>query len=480
MRKIYILLFCLTVAAGCASIDGPILGDDDTYIQFVGERMGAAPRKAEVELPKGPLSLEDAVRIALKNNIDIKIARRNIEIAGDRIDQARGLFMPKIMGIGKWQKKDSILFPKAFEGFGLPPSAFGSKDTALYNISLIVPIYDFGRSSSMYRQAVLAKELEKANAAKTRQDVILTVKNTYIQLLKLKKIDGVIGKAIEQLGRHEKNANLFLEKGLVDRTAVLTIQVKLAEIEQQKLTVENGIRMTKSALNQILNIDLKFDTRVVDLSEDVEPVTFQEETCKVLALQCRPEMLQLKRQEGLAKAALTGAQAERYPKIYAVGSYNYLDDDSLAKNDFWQAELSMEVPFWSGGIISARIREAKKTIRQVREVRRKLMQGIHLQVRAACLSVEEACSKIKVAKKGLERAKENQRILAKKFQNQLITTTDLLDGEISLATARSNYYQAVYGYIQALAKLEHAVGKKVKELPTQTSGKVKEKNNEEK
>ena len=473
MRRFCLLWFLLLSAFGCASIDGPFFGDEDVYLEFDAKGTHEAGNNVEKKLPEGPLSSDDAVQIALANNIDIRIAQRNIAIAYDRIDQARGLFMPKISGIAKQQRKDRL---PAYEVMGTKMS-LGSRDTGFYNLSMIIPIYDFGRSSARYRQALLSKELEKAKTARVRQDVIYTVKDTFLQLLKLKKIHEVILKSIEQLKEHEKNTQEFLKNGLVGKTAVLGIQVKVAELEQEKLKIENGIHLAKAALNQILNIDLDFDTQIEDVQE-VEFKDFQEEDCKALAFLCRPELLELRRQRDLVKANLSAAKAERYPKLSAIGSYNYQDDVSLASKEFWQAELTLEVPLWSGGITSASIREARKAIRQVEDGREQLFQGIHLQVKSACSSIVEANQSISTAKKGVASAEENLRILTNKYQNQLVTATDLLDGEVALVSAKSQYVQAVYGYLQALAALEHAVGREASELPIVEPTESKEKSDE--
>jgi len=462
VRRLPFLLLVLFQAAGCVNVGGPILGNDDVYIEYGSPTLLRAKEVTRKAVPEGPLSIDGAVQIALSNNIDIRIARRNIDIAADRIDQARGAFMPKISGIAKQQRKDRL---PAYE-FAGQKMTMGAKNTGLYSVSAVIPIYDFGRSAAGYRQALLAKELEKARAARTRQEVVYTVKDTFLQLLKLNKIHEVILKSIEQLKAHEKSTEEFLKNGLVDKTALLTIQVKMAEIEQEKLKVENGLRLTKSALNQILNIDLGFDTQVEDMQK-VAFKEFDEDDCKALAFQCRPELLEVSRQHDLAKAGLSAAKAERYPRLNAVGSYNYQDDVSQTSKEFWQAELSLEVPLWSGGKTSARIREARKAIKQAEAGREKLIQGIHLQVKSACSSIEEAKQRISIADKAIASAQENLRITNNKYKNQLVAATDLLDTEISLATAKSGYVQAVYEYLQALAALEFAVGREAGDLPAE-------------
>jgi outer membrane protein TolC len=451
----------LVLAAGCAGVENLPFGADDIYIHFDTAERAPAGRDQKKILPQTPLSAAGAVKIALGNNPDIKIARRNIEIASDRINQARGSFLPKISAFGNRTLKDRI---PAYEVAGQKMS-FGEKGTGLYGASMTVPIYDFGRSEAGYRQALLSREVEKVKTVRVTQEVILTVKDTFFQLQKLKNVREVVENTIAQLKEHEKHTEQFLKNGLVDRSALLSMQVKIAEVQQQRIKVENGIRNARAALNQILNLDLDFDTQTKS-EEWSDFKEFSEKGCAELALHSRPEILELKNQKELAKASLSAAKAERYPTLSAVGSYNYQDDASLAAKDFWQAQLSLEIPIWSGGRTTAKVREAEKFIEQADENNRKMLQGIHLQVKSACSSIEEAVQRIVVGEKAVASAQENLRILANKYQNQVIAATDLLDGEVALAASESELIQAKYDYLQALAALEYAVGREARDLPT--------------
>lgn len=453
-------LLPLVLAIGCAGVESPHFGSDDIYIHFDTAERTLSGKDQKKMLPQTPLSAADAVKIALGNNSDIKIARRNIAIANDRIDQARGSFLPKVSAFGNRTLKDRV---PAYEVMGQKMS-FGEKGTGLYGTSMTIPIYDFGRSAAGYRQALLSREVEKVKTVRVTQEVIFTVKDTFFQLQKLKKMHEVISKTVAQLKEHEKHTEQFLKNGLVDRSALLSIQVKIAEVEQQSVKVENGIRNARAALNQILNIDLDFDTQTMD-EERSDFKEFSEKGCAELALHSRPEILELKSEKELAKASLSAAKAERYPSLSAVGSYNYQDDASLATKDFWQAQLSLEIPIWSGGITGAKIRELEKAAEQLDENRLKILQGIHLQVKSACSSIEEAVQRIAVAEKAVASARENLRILTNKYQNHIITATDLLDGEVALAASESELIQARYDYLQALAALEYAVGREASDLP---------------
>jgi outer membrane protein TolC len=58
----------------------------------------------------------------------------------------------------------------------------------------------------------------------------------------------------------------------------------------------------------------------------------------------------------------------------------------------------------------------------------------------------------------VKQAEENLRITTLQYQEQIVISTEVLDAEVYLTQARTNYYQALYGYQLAWADLERAVG----------------------
>jgi outer membrane protein TolC len=65
-----------------------------------------------------------------------------------------------------------------------------------------------------------------------------------------------------------------------------------------------------------------------------------------------------------------------------------------------------------------------------------------------------AAGRLDVARKAIEQAEENYRITANQFQQQVATSTDLLDARVFLTRARSEYNNAFYDLQKAVAEIE--------------------------
>ena len=66
---------------------------------------------------------------------------------------------------------------------------------------------------------------------------------------------------------------------------------------------------------------------------------------------------------------------------------------------------------------------------------------------------------IRTAEESLGQAKENYRITNLQYQQQITTSTEVLDARTFLSQAETNYYGALYGYMISEAELERAVGR---------------------
>jgi len=81
-------------------------------------------------------------------------------------------------------------------------------------------------------------------------------------------------------------------------------------------------------------------------------------------------------------------------------------------------------------------------------------------VNDALIDCRVAHTKITTAKKALSQARENWRITDIQYQQQVATSSDVMDARSFFTQANTNYYRAVYGYLDAVASLEWTIGKK--------------------
>jgi outer membrane protein len=113
---------------------------------------------------------------------------------------------------------------------------------------------------------------------------------------------------------------------------------------------------------------------------------------------------------------------------------------------------------FSGNRISAKVREAKATLKQIQALRRKLKQRVLVETRQAYLHADSAWRRILVARAAVAQAEEALRIVRNRYKNGLFTILDLLNSELALQQAHTNHLRAIHDYKVSTANLMLAAG----------------------
>jgi outer membrane protein TolC len=88
---------------------------------------------------------------------------------------------------------------------------------------------------------------------------------------------------------------------------------------------------------------------------------------------------------------------------------------------------------------------------------------IKLEVKSAFEELKVAVENLETAKTALKQARENYRITELRYKENLTTSTEVLDARTYLTEAEVNYYDALYGYMIAKAKLEYSIAEEFSE-----------------
>ena len=168
--------------------------------------------------------------------------------------------------------------------------------------------------------------------------------------------------------------------------------------------------------------------------------------------------LQSKSNEQLA------TQSAYYPRIELTGKYQQDGDDLGANhNDFTnQYNASMGVQarwtFFEFGKTRHSAAKARAEYQALEQSLKQARNDIRLQVVEAHLALDVAVRNIDSATAALDQAQEHWRITNLLYQQQLTTSTEVLDARSYLDHAQSAYHEARYGYGTALAGLAWATG----------------------
>ena len=140
------------------------------------------------------------------------------------------------------------------------------------------------------------------------------------------------------------------------------------------------------------------------------PVDFNIEAAWKRALEERPEILIA---DGTLKALQLDEVAKKsdyYPKVFARGSYDYMQNSYQVHEGNWSLILGMNVNLFNGGSTRADVMKSRSQQYQLLEQRAKLVDDIRLEVQKYLLDLENARERDQVTRDAMEQAKENLRM----------------------------------------------------------------------
>ena len=341
----------------------------------------------------------------------------------------------------------------------------GPRDNYHWDLSLTQPLFTGFALLTKRKLATLGIKIRDVERNQANMDVVKQVKVAYFSVLLAKKFLMVADEAVDQLESHVKDAEKFYKHGMIPYNDLLKSKVSLSDVIQGRARAERDVEMAISSFNTLLSIDINTETHVKDIS-DVESRFFDLNALMKEALENRPELQLLRLAVQQADYAIQLAESSYYPHVAFVAGYEQNGDNLTATNNDYgnvhNAHLTVQATwtFFEWGKNRADVRKYHYSKLALNEKIAGIEDSIKLETKGAFTNLKVAEKNIQTAKETLAHAKENFRITKLQYQQQMTTSTEVLDARTFLTQAETNYYGSLYGYMASLAELERAVGRK--------------------
>lgn len=426
---------------------------------------------AETELPvyeSPPLSLSEAIHMAVKENPDTRAAAFDVEASAARVTQARSGFFPQISLSETYNRTNNPMW--AFgtklnqEIIGLPdfnPVLLNDPDIIsnfATSISMEWSLFDPTRSWIPWKQAKQNLSATRSTAERTRQETIARVAIAYTGLLLTREHLNVVRQALETARVHLKLVNARFKNGFVVKSDLLRAQVHIAELEQTRFQTESNLEVARANLNAAMgvSIDRRFDI-AGPLAQGLETRGSLEEWVAT-ALSSHPDLTTIGYREEMAQNDVRKSKAAHLPSLHLVGNYEMNSEDFSDTGENYAFGAVMRLNLFSGNRLWARTKETKAALGSVKAMRKALEAGIRVETRQAFFQAQSAWNRIQVAKATIAQAEEGLRIVRNRYENGLFTIVNLLDAEVALQQSHMNHYRALHDHKVAAAKLALACG----------------------
>ena len=271
------------------------------------------------------LTIENALKIALKNNFEIKMASNNLDIEKTNVAIGNAGMLPRVTA----NLVDANRIENSTQTLqnGTVNTLDNAKNNSLnYGVGLDWTIFD---GFKMFARLDQLKELQKLGEAQLKRTIILkisAVNAVYFDLVQqqqqLAALDTTIVISNQRLTLAQNRFNI----GKASKLEVLNAQVDLNTDKVALLRQKESYANRKIALNQILARDSTVDFKVVDdVSVDDKLVLAELIT---LAEKQNPQLESEIINKRVSELQLKQIRADRYPRINLTTGYNFLDSES--------------------------------------------------------------------------------------------------------------------------------------------------------
>ncbi|MCX7973456.1 MAG: TolC family protein [Candidatus Aminicenantes bacterium] len=435
---------------------------------FLGSQIALA--QSEGKKGKMVLTLEESLRLALEKNPFYLANKEKIAEAIASVREAASRFMPSLNMQGT-HTLDEKLFVLEFPSFvpGQPAQRVSIDFTRDYQVgfSFSLPLFTGGKLVAGFKQAEYNLRATEQSVEQSRIDTIYNVKRAFYSYLLAQQFVEVSQEAVNLAQKYLDNVRRLYEVGLASRFDLLRSEVQLANLKPQLLRAQNQLELAAVHLKQLLGIDLDTEIEVKGELAYI-PVEINPEKLLAQALIFRPDLAQLRYQQQMVGELLRLARATDRPTIAIGGSYNFWANYLNFKRNNWQSyysfNLVISLPIFNGFSGSAQAAKANAMLRSLELTERGLIELIKAEIKQAWLNLLQAKETLLSQEKNVEQAQESLRLAELNYNEGLATFLDVSSAQVALTQARTNYSQALFDYVMALAQLEKAMGRTLDEL----------------
>jgi outer membrane protein TolC len=412
------------------------------------------------------ISIEEAVQLALQNNLQLKSAQITIETRRRAAENSWSQFIPS-MTLGA-----NMALPNATTDVPANPLAQTAAYTAYYTsiglsfqaqLALNVAMFEAMHTLELNYQGGLIS-YEKARVQMERD-----VRKSYYNMLLLQENIKLLRQNFQAAEDRVVTAQTNYRAGLVPELTLLQAQVAVENMRPQMAQVENGLHLAMA--NFANNLGLPYDTpfELEPLSGDREFIDLDVSNLIAQAVANHPDLRELQHSVLLLFSRRKATFYQNFtPNLIFGWSYTPSFRIDLMGNganiDDWKGgaftlalsfSLNNLFPFGSG---RQGLMDMDDTIRTTNNSLAQLIRGTEIQIYNSVLSLNQTVTSAQAQSRTVEMAERSYRLTQTAYRAGAVELLDVQSAELQLQTANNEALSQKFSYITGLIDLEYAIG----------------------
>ena len=460
--------------------------------------VGAVLEKAESSDTPVVITLEQALEIALSENVAVKVSDMEIKRTEYAKRGSYASLFPQIDASGMYQRtiKKQVMYMdfdmSSIMGGGLPggipgeggtenPSApdtqapskedssgggleVGRWNTWSAGLSASMPLVNAQLWRSL-RISGLDVELAVEKARSSRLDMVTQVKNAYFGTLMAKEAFNVYKEVYENAMKNYEETQKKFSSQKASEMDVLRAKTSVANAIPNVYNAESSVILALWQLKAVLGVELDMNIDVAGCLEDYSHQMFYDiHQHDSISVDHNTTMKQFAIQ---AEQLAENIKIQQYANIPSLAmmfnfSMNAMTNDFNFSEYKWTpysyVGFSLNIPIFAGGKRYHQIRQARNQYEQVKLQTVNTERQLKIAIRQSLNTMETNMKSYYAAKDAVAAAQKGYDITSMAYQVGRSTLVELNDAQLALTQARLAESQAIYNFVTAKAQLEQTIG----------------------
>lgn len=449
----------------------------------------------DAAMAQKPLTLREAITIAINNNNTYKAALLKVEENRYKVRQTWGMLWPQL--------STDVAYTQQWYESGFQALITGQYDVKIINGQISINPGAFYNNLQSSRYGFIASEHE---ARRLKAETIITTIQLYYQILLTKQLIAMHQEALKALEENLRVVSVGYQKGTFSKLDLLRAKVAYNNEKTQLINAHNDYLTVCATfnihINREINEPIVLDESVLQVDQsDMQFLSLEEAKEKELitqmvglALKNRPELLQLTyTKKALDYASDAAASVYLWPTLFVSG--NYGTSKAIAKeggseftptgnpvydpilqamsegmkssfapsgwNDHWMITFGATYQWGALSPVNSSHAKAKQLESQANQLELQLqdfIKSVRLDIQRGFLKLKSASYSHYSQQGNVETARESLKTATTQFRNGIIDNSKFLEANVALIQATTLYIQSLYDYKVAQAELNKAIG----------------------
>ncbi len=421
---------------------------------FLGLVLIAVPRLAAQERP---LTLDEAVRLALERNELSMANRESVNAANARVATAKSFFFPSLTSTSSYTRRPYEV-RRVVGDSEVVISRFNALSEA---VSLNLTLFD-ARSLSGLSAVKAQRNADVAAAAESQRQLAFEVSQAFLATLGTSQVREASARRFAFAGQNLEAAKARFAAGLASVNDVTRAELEYATAEVGVTQNKGQVESATLQLGYLLDAPDAVRKPLVVPEFLIEAASAEAADAEALVEEALARRLDIGSLRWIASARRQSAKAPLLgwvPALSAGGQYRITNEAGFNNRNWnWNVGATLSWSIFDGGARLGQNREQKALARIADLNLQAAVRRVDVEVRETLVSLENQRASLKQAAAAHEVAKKNAAETAELYRQGLASALEVADANVRLFEAEVALVRERYGSGVAFLNLEAALG----------------------